>query len=75
MNRHFQAELADCGWMAVCRLQADRFLPIASEMLSSGGSVRLLLDTRYLSSQAAFTGRQHGYCVPNTREYECTRHL
>ena len=32
VDRHFQAKLADCGWMAVCRLQVDRFLPIAGEI-------------------------------------------
>jgi len=45
VNRHFQAKLADCRWLAVCRLQVDRFLPIAGEMLSAGGSVRP--DTHY----------------------------
>lgn len=29
VNRHFEAKLADCRWMAVCRLQLDRFSPIA----------------------------------------------
>jgi len=28
VDRHFQAKLADCGWI----LQVDRFLPIAGEI-------------------------------------------
>jgi len=43
---NFQAKLADCGWLAVCRLQVNRFLPIVGEMLSAGGSVRL--STHYI---------------------------
>jgi len=28
VNRHFQAKLADCGWMAVCRLREKCFLRV-----------------------------------------------
>jgi len=37
-NKHFQAKHADYGWIAVCCLAVDRFLLIACEMLSAGGS-------------------------------------
>ena len=40
LDRHFQIKLANCGSMAVCHLQLDRFLHIGDEMLSADGSVR-----------------------------------
>jgi len=56
MIRHFQPKLADFRWMAVCRLQVDRFLQISGEMLSGGGSDRL--GTHYLCTRVMLTGVQ-----------------